>query len=315
MSPVDPVTPRHGPLERVRRSTPGVAATDVAKRALRVVGLATADLRPGPDLLVIGAKRGGTTSLWRYLSEHPGVLPTFPRAQQIKGTYFFDEEWHRGSRWYRSHFPTTATRRLAARRLGHPTVTFEASPYYLFHPLAPERAHLVVPDALVVAVLRDPVERAFSHWKERRNHTEELGFAEALAAEEVRTRGEEARLAADPLATSLAHRHQTYVAQGCYAPMLERWFSAYGRERVLVAASEELYADPQAFCDQITDRLGLPRHPLRSVDPWNAEPSAGMDPEVRAGLVEHLTPHIEATEAVLGRSLPWARAERNGHPT
>ncbi|HMS87034.1 MAG TPA: hypothetical protein PKE56_01220, partial [Acidimicrobiales bacterium] len=166
-----------------------------------------------------------------------------------------------------------------------------------------------------LAVLRDPVERAFSHWKERRNHTEELGFAEALAAEEVRTRGEEARLAADPLATSLAHRHQTYVAQGCYAPMLERWFSAYPRERVLVAASEELYADPQAFCDQITDRLGLPRHPLRSVDPWNAEPSAGMDPEVRAGLVEHLTPHIEATEAVLGRSLPWARAERNGHPT
>ncbi|HMS87035.1 MAG TPA: hypothetical protein PKE56_01225, partial [Acidimicrobiales bacterium] len=151
MSPVDPVTPRHGPLERARRSAPGVAATDAAKRGLRLVGLATADLRPGPDLLVIGAKRGGTTSLWRYLSEHPGVLPTFPRAQQIKGTYFFDEEWHRGSRWYRSHFPTTATRRLAARRLGHPTVAFEASPYYLFHPLAPERARLVVPDALVVA--------------------------------------------------------------------------------------------------------------------------------------------------------------------
>jgi hypothetical protein len=147
VSPVDPVTPRHGPLERARRSAPGVAATDAAKRGLRLVGLATADLRPGPDLLVIGAKRGGTTSLWRYLSEHPGVLPTFPRAQQIKGTYFFDEEWHRGSRWYRSHFPTTATRRLAARRLGHPTVAFEASPYYLFHPLAPERARLVVPDA------------------------------------------------------------------------------------------------------------------------------------------------------------------------
>lgn len=309
MSPVDPVAPRHGRLEQIRRSAPGAAITAAAKQGLRVAGLVTADLRAGPDLLVIGAKRGGTTSLWRYLSEHPGVLPTFPRAQQIKGTYFFDEEWHRGTRWYRSHFPTTATRRLAARRLGHPTVAFEASPYYLFHPLAPERARLVVPDALVVAVLRDPVERAFSHWKERRNHTEDLGFAEALAAEEARTRGEEARLVADPRATSPAHRHQTYVAQGCYAPMLERWFAAFGRDRVLVAASEELYADPQGFCGQITDRLGLPRHALASVAPWNAEPSPDMDAAIRAALTERLTPHIEATEAVLGRPLPWPRTE------
>lgn len=315
MSPVDPVAPRTGPVERVRRSRPGTAATTAAKRGLRLVGLATADLRPGPDLLVVGAKRGGTTSLWRYLSEHPGVLPTFPRAQQIKGTYFFDEEWHRGERWYHSHFPTTARRRLAARRLGHPVVAFEASPYYLFHPLAPERARQVVPQALVVAVLRDPVERAFSHWKERRNHTEALGFAEALAAEEERTRGEEARLVAEPQATSLAHRHQTYVAQGCYAPMLERWFAAFGRDRVLVAASEELYADPQAFCDQVTDRLGLPRHRLASVDPWNAEPSADMDPAIRAELTARLTPHVLATEALLGRSLPWARAEGSHHRT
>lgn len=315
MSPVDPVTVRTGPVERVRRSRPGTAATTAAKRGLRLVGLATADLRPGPDLLVVGAKRGGTTSLWRYLSEHPGVLATFPQAQQIKGTYFFDEEWHRGERWYRSHFPTTARRRLAERRLGHPVVAFEASPYYLFHPLAPERARQVVPDALVVAVLRDPVERAFSHWKERRNHTEVLGFAEALAAEEGRTRGEEARLVADPTATSMAHRHQTYVAQGCYAPMLERWFAAFGRDRVLVAPSEELYADPQGFCDQVTDRLGLPRHRLASVDPWNAEPSADMDPAIRAELTIRLTPHVLATEALLGRSLPWARAEGTGHPT
>jgi hypothetical protein len=279
------------------------------------VGEATADLRPGPDLLVVGAKRGGTTSLWRYLSEHPGFLPTFPKAQQIKGTYFFDEEWHRGTRWYRSHFPTEATRRLQARRLGHPVVAFEASPYYLFHPLAPARARQVVPDALVVAVLRDPVERAFSHWKERRNHTEDLGFAQALAAEEDRTRGEEARLVAEPQAVSMAHRHQTYVAQGCYAPMLERWFGAYGRDRVLVAASEELYGDPQGFCDLVTDRLGLPRHPLASVAPWNAEPSADMEPAVRAALTERLTPHVLATEALLGRSLPWARTERPRHPT
>jgi len=293
------------PLTKLRRSAAGTAATDLAKSALRTYGVATASHRRPPELIIVGAKRGGTTSLWKYLDSHPGILPTFPRAEQIKGTYFFDEEWGRGERWYRSHFPTDRARARAARRLGYEPIAFEASPYYLFHPHAPTRAHQVAPGALIVALLRDPVERAFSHYKERRNHTEDLPFAEALAAEAARTAGEEERMLADPSVVSLAHRHQTYVAQSRYAPMLERWFAAYGRDGVLVAAAEEFYADPQAFCDQITDRLGLPRHDLGTPEPFNSEPSADMDPEVRAQLRASLDDDIEAVEALLGRPMPW----------
>jgi hypothetical protein len=296
-----------GLATRVRRGPVGTAATGLAKAAIRRWGVATAGARRGPELLVVGAKRGGTTSLWKYLDGHPGVLPTFPRAEQIKGTYFFDEEWHRGERWYRSHFPTDRARARAARELGYEPVAFEASPYYLFHPHAPARAHQVVPDALVVAVLRDPVERAFSHYKERRNHTEALSFAEALEAEEARTGGEEERLLADPTLISPAHRHQTYVAQSRYAPMLERWFAAFGREQVVVAIAEEFYADPQVLCDEITDRLALPRRDLGSPKPFNAEPSADMDPEVRDLLRARLAADIEAVEHLLGRSVPWPR--------
>lgn len=294
-------------VESLRRSSVGGAVTDVGKAALRATGTATASWRPGPELLVIGAKRGGTTSLWRYLAEHPGVLPTFPRAEKVKGTYFFDERWGRGEAWYRSHFATRARRRHRARVLGYEPITFEASPYYLFHPLAPERARQVVPDALVVALLRDPVERAFSHWKERRNHTEDLSFEAALAAEDERTAGEEARLVADPTAISMAHRHQTYVAQGRYTPMLERWLDAYGPDQVIVDAAETFYADPQAFLDRLTGRLGLPRRDLGTPEPFNAEPSADMDPQVRATLTERLGPDIQAVEHLLGRSMPWPR--------
>ena len=293
-------------IEVLRRSAPGIAATNLAKRTIRTGAVATAPLRPGPDLLVIGAKRGGTTSLWRYLDSHPGILPTFPRAEKVKGTYFFDENWGRGQAWYLSHFPTSARLALAERRVGHPPATMEASPYYLFHPHAPARAHQVVPDAVVVAVLRDPVERAFSHWKERSNHTESLGFEAALDAEAERTAGEHERLLGDPMAVSSAHRHETYVAQGRYAPMLERWFDAYGRDRVLVAPAEEFYADPQALCDEITDRLGLPRHPLGSPEPFNAEPSKEMEPRVRDRLRGELAGDIAAVETLLGRSMPWS---------
>ncbi len=293
------------PLTKLRRSPAGTAVTDLTKTVLRSYGVATASKRRPPELIVIGAKRGGTTSLWKYLDSHPGILPTFPRAEQIKGTYFFDEEWARGERWYRSHFPTDRTRTRAADRLGYHPIAFEASPYYLFHPHAPARARQVAPDALIVALLRDPVERAFSHYKERRNHTESLTFAEALAAEEERTASEEARLLADPTAVSLAHRHQTYVAQSRYAPMLERWFAAYGRDGVLVAAAEDFYADPQSLCDEITSRVGLPRHDLGTPEPFNSEPSADMDPEFRAQLRASLDDDIEAVEAMLGRPMPW----------
>lgn len=300
-----PASLRKAEREASRHRVEQLART-TAKQALRGVGTATAALRPMPDFVIVGTKRGGTTSLWRYLCEHEGVMPLFPRAEKLKGLYYFDEESGRGPHWYRSHFPTRATRALAARRLGHPVVAGEASPYYLYHPLAPARARQVAPDALIIAVLRDPVERAYSHFKERRsNGTEPLTFEEALDAEAERLAGEEKRIVAHPGTLSFAHRHQSYVDQGRYAPMLERWFEAFGRDRVMVEISEEMYASPQATVDRVTARLGLPARLLEHPEPYNAEPDEGFDPAVRARLRERLAPGVAAVEAVLGRSLPW----------
>jgi Sulfotransferase family len=295
-------------LERAgRRSRPEALARETTKRALRSYGMATADLRPVPDFLIVGAKRGGTTSLWRYLNEHDGVLTLFPRPEKLKGVYFFDENFGRGPRWYRSHFPTRAVRALCARRLGHTVVAGEASPYYLYHPLAPARARRLAPDALIIVSLRDPVERAFSHYKERRtNGTEPLTFPEAIDAEPERLAGEEQRIIADG-SLSFAHRHMSYVDQGRYAPMLTRWFDAFGRDRVLVEISEEMYDDPQASVDRVGERLGLPRRELRHPEPYNAEPDRSFDPDLRRRLARMLEPDIAAVEELLGRSLPWQR--------
>jgi hypothetical protein len=300
-----PMTATRSPWETARRSAPGRAVTELGKRALRRSAMLDPRDRPAPDFLVIGSKRGGTTSLWAYLSEHPGVLPLFPRAEKIKGTYFFDEQWGRGTDWYLSHFPTRARREKVAQELGYRPVSGEASPYYLFHPLAPERARQVAPDALVIAVLRDPVERAYSHWKERRNHTEALPFEDALRAEAERTAGEEQRILDDPTYISFPHRHQTYVAQSRYSPMLRRWFDVYGRDSVLVEAAETFYADPAAFLGRITDRLGLPTVTGIDLSPRNAEPSAAMTDEARSFLEAELRPDIEETQRLLGRELPW----------
>ena len=95
---------------RAERSRLETIARESAKRAVRTYGLATAPRRAHPDFLLVGAKRGGTTSLWRYLSEHPDVLDLFPRPEKLKGMYYFDEQFGRGDRWYRSHFPMRTQR-------------------------------------------------------------------------------------------------------------------------------------------------------------------------------------------------------------
>lgn len=288
-----------------RRSTTERRARLLAKRSLRRYAMATAGLRVTPDFLLVGAKRGGTTSLWRYLADHPDVMRLFPRPERIKGLYYFDERYALGERWYRSHFPTALHRR-ARERSGRRVVVGEASPYYLYHPVAPVRAATAVPDARILVVLRDPVERAYSHWKERRaNDGDPLDFAAAIAAESVRTAGEHARLLSEPGAVSGPHRHWSYLDQGRYAPMLDRWFTAFGRDRVHVEISEEMYADPQSTFDRVVAHLGLAPHRLADPVAHNAEPSLGLDPGLRAELAALLAPDVHATEQILGRELPW----------
>ena len=96
--------------------------------------MATADLRPPPDFLIIGTKRGGTTSFYFDLIEHPSYVRLYPppvpglKRDATKGVHYFDSNITRGERWYRSFMPTSATRRFAARRTGGPVVAGEASP-------------------------------------------------------------------------------------------------------------------------------------------------------------------------------------------
>src|SRR5438552_2997608 len=126
------------------------------KHRARMLGrLATAWGRPGPDFLIVGAQKCGTTSLYNYLLRHPSVVPALKRSVK-----FFDHgpHWAKGVWWYRAHFPFTAGR--AADR-GRP-LTGECTPSYLIHPLGAQRVKEAAPDARLIVLLRNPVDRAYS---------------------------------------------------------------------------------------------------------------------------------------------------------
>ncbi len=256
---------------------------------------ATAGARPFPDVIIVGAQRAGTTSLLRYLDQHPQV-----RRSLKKEVHYFDVNHHRGERWYRGHFP-----RVPA---GAGLCVLESSPYYLFHPRAPERIARLLPDVKLIALLRDPVERALSHYfHEVRRGREELAPLEAFRAEAGRLAGEEEKLWADDRYVSRPHRRFSYQARGVYAPQLRRFEPWLRSGQLRVVQSEELYAQPAAVLADLFGFLGVDAA-FRCPDlrPRNV---GGNREAVASEVTEHLTrffePHNADLEDFLGRSFDW----------
>lgn len=234
-------------MRSLRSTTIGTAGTN--KMARRLGARLTTRRRALPTFLIIGTKRGGSTSLYEYLADHPEVLPCAAK----KGTHYFDVNFSRGWSWFRSFFPVAAD--------GH--ITGEGSPYYLFHPLAAARIAAALPDVKLIAALRDPVDRAYSHYHYNlRRGFETLPLEAALDAEPGRLAGEADKIAADPNYQSVAHRHHSYLARGRYAEQLERLYTFIAPERVLLLQSEAMYADPNAAMADVYAFLGLAPHRL-----------------------------------------------------
>jgi hypothetical protein len=182
----------------------------------------------------------------------------------------------------------------------------EASPSYLFHPLGPQRVRELIPDAKLVALVRNPVDRAFSHYQhEVALGREPLTFEDALAAEDERLRGEEQRMVAEPRYFSHPWWNYTYRARGRYAEQLERWLDVFPREQLLVVPSEDLGSDPDGTYGRVLEFLGAPPHRLGSYPRVFERQYEPMRPETRRGLAEEFAEPNRRLYALLGRNLGW----------
>lgn len=293
-------------VTRIKSASPRWVRT-AADQATRTVGIAGAAHRTLPDYLIIGSKRGGTTSLYNYLLRHPGVMRMFPASRDLKSTdYFFRRG--RSQAWYRSHFPTVGERRRAQARLGYAPVCGEASPYYCWDPRVAAFAREVAPEVKSILLLRDPVRRAWSHYQERvQNGVEPLGFADALRAEEDRLAGERERMSADSTYYSTSFDWYGYRGRGEYLPQIENWLAHFPRSQLLLLRSEDLYSDTQATFDRVCEYLGLPTITMPTTKTFNAtwRTSDPVPPEARALLAESFeVPNARLSEFT-GIELAW----------
>jgi len=175
-----------------------------------------------PNLLVIGAQKCGTTSLHRYLAAHPEVAMSEPKEldffveHEDRPHYVANGNWHRGVDWYASHFPDDVP------------VRGESSPNYTAYPNVeriPERAAAIVPDAALIYMVRDPIERIVSHYLHRVGSSRERRSLEETLGDIERGTG------------------MVFVDRSRYYMQIERWLECFPRERLLVLAQEDLRAD------------------------------------------------------------------------
>jgi hypothetical protein len=267
---------------------------------------ATRRWRVLPDFLVLGGQRCGSTSLYDMLCGHPDVAPA-----SHKEPHFFDNNHLRGEEFYRRLFPLQLQMRARERRQGRRAVTGEATTYYLAHPAVPARVRALLPDVRLIAILRDPVDRAYSHYQlSVREGREPLSFEEALAAEPDRLAGEHERLIADPSYRGVAHRFFSYRSRGRYIDQLERWWAEFPREQLLVLRSEDMFEDPRIVYDQLVTFLGLdPDADRRTFRARNRVSYDAMRPETRAELRSYFAEPNRALEQRTGRAFNWQAPE------
>ncbi|MCC1496009.1 sulfotransferase [Alcanivorax sp. 1008] len=259
----------------------------------------TAGGRALPSFIIIGTQKGGTTSLFHYLSQHPQLVPSYR-----KEVHYFDgglkpkrDNFALGERWYRSNFPLRKHIRQGQQ-------AFEASPLYVFHPLAPERIHALLPDAKLILLLREPTERALSHYfHQARKGRETLSVMDAL-------QGEEARLA--PVLAEHDYKHQSfmhfsYKLRGHYAEQIRRYQGLFPKENLLILGSEKFFSDPHTALRKVFEFVGVdssfqvPNLNARNV----GSNRKSVDADVYQYLQDYFSPHNQELYELLGEDFDW----------
>ena len=185
-----------------------------------------------PNFLVVGAMKAGTTSLTLYLAAHPDVY-----VPPGKEAHFFerDERWGRGVDWYREWFAGAGSQRAIG----------EGTAGYMFFADVPARMAAVVPEARLIAILRDPVERAYSHYLHTRTRAGERRTFSQIVDEELQDNS----FRSLPLSRQALGRSH-YLARGLYLQQVQNLCEHYDRDALLVLLLDDLELHPgRAFRD------------------------------------------------------------------
>jgi hypothetical protein len=261
---------------------------------------ATWRTRPLPEFIIIGVQKSGTSSMHDCLIQHPQLFSS-PFRKEI---HFFDkgalEEENsiniKNEAWYRAHFPSEQERGAGSR-------TFENTPNYLYNPLVPERIFNLIPEVKLIALLRNPADRAISHFFMcQRKNVEHLPMLEAFQQEEERIE----KLSMEKN-TGRELTQISYKSLGRYAEQLKIYLQFFPIERIMLLKSEEFFNDPHKSLRRVFDFVGVdPNFIVPNVTPRNVGMGKSEVPLVVSEyLDEYFTPYNHALYELTGQNFGW----------
>ena len=262
----------------------------------------TSSFRVLPDFIIIGAAKCGTTSLYNYMIQHPDIYQA-----SRKEIHYFD--LHRTG-WYRSNFPTIFLKNRTKKNKKL-FVTGEATPNYLFFPNVPKEVLKECPNAKFIVLLRNPIDRAYSHFQHqgrknlvdsREEERENLSFDEAV---EERLEGEWGEISKDKAYPTEEFRNRSYLSRGIYVDQLERWMKYFPKEKFLIIRTEEFNEDSQGVLNRIFNFVGVSEFKVENLKKMNAGRYENMDKSTRKYLVDYFKLHNQRLAKLLDVDFNW----------
>lgn len=263
---------------------------------------ATGFLHLLPDFYIIGFVKCGTTSLHEYIMQHPCVYP--PKGKEIN---YFDRLYYKGINWYKAAFPFKFYKYINKNIKGKEFQTGEASPQYIEHPHALYRVKKLTPNAKFIVLLRNPIERAFSHHNMNlKSGYEYRNFSDALKHEPERIQGRYEKMKNDENYYSWNYEMYGYIEHGLYADKLKRWFEIFPKDQFLIIQSEEFLTNISETYQQVLEFLGLAKwEPKGYVLYKKHKYKEKMNPDLRKQLAEYFRPHNKGLYELIGKKFDW----------
>ena len=258
----------------------------------------TGSIRVLPDFIIIGAMKCGTTSLYYDICEHPCTLPA---AYDEIG--FFDSNFHLGLNWYRSMFPRKKQIENIRKKEGM-AITGEDTPFYFWNPLAAKRMQKILPNAKLIVILRNPIDRAYSQYQDVVSREPNYTSFETIVKNEISMQETYPNSITEEN-FEVFNKKDSYLLKGIYVEQLKIWTKLFSEKNILILSTETLNSEPIATLKSVFQYLNLPYYKIKNPQHQKQKKYDPMNPKTRKLLIEFFKPHNERLFKLIGKKFEW----------
>lgn len=261
-------------------------------------------IRIDPTFIIIGAGRSGTTALYDYLTKNKDGFEA-----PTKELHFFDEYFDKGIKWYRGNFPTIFHKFYLENILNRKIIVGEATATYFHNPLVTKRIASTIPHVKLIVMLRNPVDRAHSHYKRRYERGgENNSFEDVIEKGLTYLQQKKDNEILDKVPQQyLSH---SYISRGLYYEQLKIWTKYFLKSQIFLIKSEDFFDDPSSVLYKVYKFLGKKNVDLKNISNLKINKNIGgynrkLDQNLRKKLTNFYKPHNEKLNKFWNVDFSW----------